>query len=88
MARAQVLSYRKDFDAALVLTDEAVAIIGATDYLNWQGEAHEIRGVILLAADRVPEAREAFIEALERYERKGTVPWAERARSRLDALGG
>ena len=46
MARAQVLSYRKDFDAALVLADEAVAIIGVTDYLNWQGEAHEVRGVI------------------------------------------
>ena len=88
MAQAQVLSYRKDFDAALVLADEAVAIIGATDYLNWQGEAHEIRGVILLAADRMPEAREAFTEALARYERKGTVTWAARVRSRLDALGG
>ena len=86
MARAQVLSYRKDFDAALVLADEAVVIIGETDYLNWQGEAHEIRGVILLAADRVPEAREAFAAALARYERKGTIPWTLRVRGRLNAL--
>ena len=86
MARAQVLSFRKDFDAAMVLADEAVAIISVTDYLNWQGEAHEIRGVILLAADRVPEAREAFTAALARYERKGTVPWTLRVRGRLNAL--
>ena len=41
----------------------------------------------MLAAGRMPEAREAFAEALERYERKGTVSWVERVRSRLDALG-
>jgi len=87
MAQAQVLSYRRDFVAALAQADEAVAINGATDYINWQGEGYEIRGVILLAAGRMPEAREAFAEALERYERKGTVSWAERVRSRLDALG-
>ena len=86
-AQAQVLSHRKDLDAALALVDEAVAINGATDYINWQGEAYEIRGGILLAAGRVPEAREAIAQALARYQRKGTVPWAERARSRLEALG-
>ena len=55
--------------------------------MNWQGEGYEIRGGILLAAGRVPEAREAIAEALARYQLKGTVPWAERARSRLEALG-
>ena len=87
MAQAQVLSYRGDVDAALALADEAVAINGATDYLNWQGEGYEIQGVTLLAAGRVPEATEAFAEALERYERKGTVLWAQRVRSRLNAVG-
>jgi predicted negative regulator of RcsB-dependent stress response len=86
MAQAQVLLDRGDVDAALVLADEAVAINGATDYLNWQGESYEIRAAILLAAGRVPEARAAFADALERYERKGTAPWAERARSRLQAI--
>jgi class 3 adenylate cyclase/predicted negative regulator of RcsB-dependent stress response len=86
MAQAQVLLDRGDVDAALVLADEAVAINGATDYLNWQGESYEIRGTILLAAGRVPKARAAIADALERYERKGTVPWAERARLRLEAI--
>ncbi|MGB7805417.1 MAG: hypothetical protein WBM72_07430, partial [Actinomycetota bacterium] len=75
-----------DPDGALSLADEAVAIIGMTDYPNWQGEAHEIRGVVLLAADRVAAASAAFSEALMRYESKGTVVWADRTRSRLEAL--
>ena len=86
-AQAQVLSYRGDVGAALTLADEAIAIDGGTDYINWQGESFEVRGNILLTAGRMPEARDAFGEALERYERKGTVPWADRVRSRLDALG-
>jgi predicted negative regulator of RcsB-dependent stress response len=86
MAQAQVLSYRRDVDAALTLADEAIEITGGTDYINWQGEGYETRGIILLAAGRVPEAREAFGEALERYEGKGTATWASRVRSRLDAL--
>jgi class 3 adenylate cyclase/tetratricopeptide (TPR) repeat protein len=87
MAQAQVLSSRRDFVSALALADEAVAINDATDYISSQGEAHEIRGAILQAAGRVPESREAFAQALAMYERKGIVVWAERARSRLDALG-
>ena len=87
MTQAQVLLDRGDVGAALALADEAVAINGATDYPNWGGEGYEIRGTILLAAGRVPEARGAISEALARYERKGTVPWAERARLRLEALG-
>ncbi len=86
MAQAQVLSARNDPAGALSLADEAVAIMGTSDYLNWQGEAHEVRGIVLLAAGRSPEARAAFSEALTKYESKGTVTWADRARSRLDAL--
>lgn len=86
LAQAQVLSHREDFVAALALADEAVTIYGGTDYISGHGEAHEIRGGILLAARRAPEAREAFAEALLMYERKGIVLWAERARSRLSAL--
>ena len=86
MAQAQVLSARNDPAGALSLADEAVAIMGTSDYLNWQGEAHEVRGIVLLAAGRSPEARAAFSEALTKYESKGTVTWADRARSRLEAL--
>ena len=62
LAQAQVLSHREDFVAALALADEAVSIFGATDYISGQGEAHEVRGGILLAASGAPEAREAFAE--------------------------
>lgn len=68
--------------------DEAVAILDATDYLNWQGEAHETRGSILLAAGRVPEAQAELTAALERYVAKENVQWAERVRARLMSPNG
>jgi predicted negative regulator of RcsB-dependent stress response len=68
------------------MADEASAIVEATEYLVWQGDAHEVRGLIRAAAGRIDEAVAAFREALERYERKGAIPAAERIRSRLGAL--
>jgi predicted negative regulator of RcsB-dependent stress response len=43
----------------------------------------EVRGLVLAAAGRDDDAREAFEQALERYERKGNVVSAERVRERL-----
>jgi predicted negative regulator of RcsB-dependent stress response len=84
---ARILSARGDHAGALERADEAVAILGTTDYLSWQAEGHEVRGGVLGAAGRTQEARAALQEALERYERKGVVPSAERLRERLAALG-
>jgi hypothetical protein len=39
---------------------------------------------VLHAAGRGDDAREAFEEAIDRYERKGNVPAAARVRARLD----
>ena len=42
---------------------------------------------MLLADDRVDEARAEFEQAAEMYERKGIVPWARRVRRALEGLG-
>ena len=74
MALARIrLAQKRRLDEALALAEEASEIVAPTDYLSMQAEAHEIRGDVLAAAGRVPEASEAFSEALTRYESKGTV---------------
>jgi predicted negative regulator of RcsB-dependent stress response len=57
----------------------------ATDYVDWQGGGHEVRGSILEAAGRGDDARAAYETALERFERKGNVVSAARIRDRLAA---
>ena len=88
MAQARVLSHRGEHDEALRLADEALAINERTDYLAWQGESDEVRGMVLTAAGRTDEAREAYDRALERFERKGVVPAVERVRARIGELLG
>lgn len=88
LAQARVLARREAYDEALVLADEAVAINERTDYLDWQGEGHEVRGTILAAAGRGDDAHAAFLEGLDRFERKGNVVAAARVRRRLAALDG
>ena len=88
MAMTRVLSHRGEHDPALALADEAVAINGATDYLAWQAESDEVRGMVLAAAGRFDEARKAYGRALERFERKGVIPAVHRVRGRSAALEG
>jgi class 3 adenylate cyclase/tetratricopeptide (TPR) repeat protein len=88
MAQARVLSHRGEHDEALALSDEAVAINQTTDYLTWQGESDEVRGMVLTAAGRTDEALEAYTRALDRFERKGVVPAAARVRARIAELLG
>ena len=86
LVQARVLSDRGSFDEALALADEAVAIMDATDYLDWQGGGHEVRGMVLEAAGRGDDARAVHEEALDRFERKGNVVAEARVRARLDRL--
>ncbi|HEY2966667.1 MAG TPA: adenylate/guanylate cyclase domain-containing protein [Actinomycetota bacterium] len=88
MAQARVLSHRGEHNEALALADEAVAINQTTDYLTWQGESDEVRGMVLTAAGRTDEALEAYTRALDRFERKGVVPAAARVRARIAELLG
>jgi len=87
LAQARVLAHRGAFDDALALADEALAISAATEYLDWFGQAHEARGEVLQAAGRDNDARVAFGEALDRFERKGNVVAAARIRARLEHKG-
>ncbi len=84
---ALVRSHRGDHDGALDRADEAIAIIENTDYLAWQGDVHEVRGMVLANAGRRDEAQGALEEAMSRYERKGVVPAVARVRDRLTDLG-
>jgi class 3 adenylate cyclase/tetratricopeptide (TPR) repeat protein len=86
MAQARVLSHREDHEAALRLADGAIAINGKTDYLTWQAESDEVRGIVLAAAGQAEEALASFRSATERYERKGVVPSVARVRDRIAGL--
>ena len=86
LVMARVLTHRGSFEEALAVADEAVAIMDATDYLDRQGGGHEARADVLAAAGRADNARAAYGEALDRYERKGNVVAAARVRARLDRL--
>ena len=86
-AQARVLVDRGRFDDAVVLVDEALAVADETDYLDWQAQGYEVRGIVLEAAGRGDDARAAYETALDRFERKGNVVAAARLRDRLAALG-
>jgi len=85
LALARILASRGALDEAVTLADEASTIVDATEYLVWQGDAHEVRGIVLSAAGRADEAASAYREAIERYERKGVAPALARVRARLAA---
>jgi class 3 adenylate cyclase len=80
---ARILAHRGDLGAALVLADEAVAIVEPTDYVSMRGAMHEIRAEVLAAMGRTKDARAGFARALEEFERKGSVPAVVRVRRAL-----
>ncbi len=88
MAMARVLADRGLFEEAEALVDEAIEIAAQTDYLGWQGDGYEVRGIVTQAAGRGEDARAAYDVAVDRYERKGNVVAAARVRERLAALDG
>jgi class 3 adenylate cyclase/tetratricopeptide (TPR) repeat protein len=83
---AKVLARRAEHDDAERMGGEAVALADSTDSLMFQGDARVDLAQVLELADRAQEAMAPLREALERYERKGALVPAERARQRLAAL--
>jgi tetratricopeptide (TPR) repeat protein len=86
-AEARVLTNRGRSEEALELVDQAIAIAEDTDYVDWQGQGFEVRGTVLEGAGRGDDARRAYEEALDRFERKGNVVAAARVRDRIAGLG-
>jgi tetratricopeptide (TPR) repeat protein len=84
-ARAKVLARRGEHAEAERLAREAVAISEGTDMLNMQGDANADLAKVLLLGGKADEAAAALEQALDRYERKGNLVMAGRARDRLAA---
>jgi class 3 adenylate cyclase/tetratricopeptide (TPR) repeat protein len=86
-AKARVRAARGQHDEAQRLADEAVSFLADTDYLVWQGDGFELRGMVREAAGRGDDARAEYEQAIERYRRKGNVVAAARVGERLASLG-
>jgi len=84
--RAKVLGRRGEHAEGERLAREAVALGEQTDLLSYQADAYADLAETLLLAGRAREAEEALQEALARYERKGNLVMAERARKKLADL--
>ena len=61
--------------------------MSATDHLNHQGDALLDLAEVLRSAGKSDEAAAVVTDAAGRYERKGNVVSAERARSLLATVG-
>ncbi len=72
---------------AELLAREGVQIIQRTDYLESQGDALGSLAHVLRTSGRDEEAAATLKEAIDRYEAKGNVVSAARAREALAELG-
>jgi tetratricopeptide (TPR) repeat protein len=84
--RAKVLARRGQNAEAERLAREAVAIGAKTDLLDAQGDVYGDLAEVLLLAGKPGDAVAALEQALGRYERKGNLVMAGRARMRLEEL--
>ncbi|WP_217635988.1 ATP-binding protein [Geodermatophilus siccatus] len=85
--RARVLTRRAELQEAEALAREAVALAGATDFLNHRADALLDLSHVLEASRRADEAVTAASEALRLYGVKGNVIAAAATRRRLEELG-
>jgi class 3 adenylate cyclase/tetratricopeptide (TPR) repeat protein len=84
--RARVLARRGAFEEAGALVREARGMVEGTDFLNLQGDVAMDLAEVSRLAGRIDEAASAAGEALRRYERKGSIVLASRARDFLREL--
>ena len=86
--RAKVLARCGEHAEAERLAREAVAICDRIDMLVAQGDVYADLAEVLLLTGKADEAAATLEQALERYERKGNLVSAQRARARLAELQG
>ena len=84
--KAKILARRGEFADAELLAREAVAVGEKSDMLDALGDAQADLAEVLLLAGKADEAAAALEQALARYERKGNLVMAGRARTRLEEL--
>ena len=84
--KAKVLARRGELAEAERLARDAVTIGEETDMLDAQGDTYADLAEVLSLAGRPRGAIEALEQALERYERKGSLVSAQRAQVRLAEL--
>jgi tetratricopeptide (TPR) repeat protein len=85
-AQGKVLADRDRPSEAETLARAAISVIDQTDNLKWLGDARMSLAYVLRKAGRAQEAATVLREALERYERKGDVADASKARAELEDL--
>ena len=86
--RGRVLARRREFADAEVLAREAVALAGATDFVNQHAEALVDLSYVLAASGGRDEPVDAATRALDLYQRKGNVVAAAGTRLHLGKLDG
>jgi class 3 adenylate cyclase/tetratricopeptide (TPR) repeat protein len=81
--RALILAQRDQFDAAIKLANEALAIASEPDDVFVRGTALQALGEALLLAGKKEEAAVPLREALQMYEAKGVAPIVEKVTNML-----
>jgi tetratricopeptide (TPR) repeat protein len=81
--QAKMLARQDRREEAESLATEAVALVAATDFLTYHGDAMLDLAEVLELSGKSEEAQAANRGGLQLYERKGNLVSAERARSRL-----
>ncbi|MGH2679229.1 MAG: ATP-binding protein [Actinomycetota bacterium] len=84
--RAKLLARRGEFEPAIALVEEAVAMMEGSDFVENRAEALSDLAEVLQLSGRADEAVAPLREALGEVERKGVLPLVERIRSRLAAI--
>ena len=86
-AEALLLAERGELQQAEALARTAVATAETrTDAVSWQASTHEDLATVLERRGRIDEAREELERALTIWERKGSLPCAERIRAQIASL--
>jgi class 3 adenylate cyclase len=83
---AKLAARHEEFEKAESVVRDAATRSRESDALNRCAQVHRALGEVLLLANRVEEAAEAFDRAVELYERKGNIVGAGRARELRDEL--
>jgi tetratricopeptide (TPR) repeat protein len=81
--QGKILARQGKREEAEALARDAVALVAATDFLTYHGDAMLDLAEVLELSRKSAEAEAANRQGLELYERKGNLVAAERAKSQL-----